>query len=864
MAAAPPADSKKQLNPVQEVLLGLFWGSAFSVPIAKKLWPYLVAGAAFPADEATAHDAFKAAPLGQLMAAVAGRHDIGPDTCDKMTAACRDGKTLVYVTCAVRTLLLSMGPIVPSPKKAASLSVDVLELSPLQPVSLSKFAQIGRAQTYDEFCEALGRVRGIGEVGEDALMKYLSEDGFSSDFLEPTLAVPPPPPLKEDELPRWVLLDDDKFKTGRDLTAVFTGCPWGDIKFRIPKKDGEKVASGNQLMWSIGAGQELWTIDVGAHVRIGTQFDGPVMTSSYDQDRVLKHFGEKGVSVSPPNMFACMGQITSRGPCHRFAEECLRWAQYSDARWFSIGAGFVMARRPGNGASWEALILFIRPQVHHVQRNKAKVEEDPTAVVQFSLEGSPLFPGVLGVPRPRNATRLLSQTRPIFTTIKFIGSQVWIGCYALPPFFYDGKNATTIKRQGCKPKADTVEEWFVIDTVGDRLPTKVVSSTLGLHPLHPGSAYHNSGAFVVADDSGEALGAFHVWAVPNARKACNFRLFYEELGGKKESLIEIGFSSPTLLPQKKDGAHPFFERRRTKSKAAVTLVPRGVRILAAFDESGFDLHQLVFLPSDSSMTLILSKTVGIDGDLRRTVTTTKIKPEALPHDGARERFSDVAALLAPGVRIIETYVTTTDASSFFVATEDSGIRISRFTYNPLRLDEARPIVDAKAYTDAAPLPLECAAKATTFEATSGIDAVFCIGPQAKPKDYITTAYPLSLGTSSLNAIHQRNLFGCLRVLKTKDDSFLLDSDYYKMLQTGLAGATRVMFTSPDTGMVNMITAPLTETTFFYERGSSPNAKRRRDLASTTLSPRAEQERMLQALAEAAPIPRPMAPKQLFQ
>ena len=344
-----------------------------------------------------------------------------------------------------------------------------------------------------------------------------------------------------------------------------------------------------------------------------------------------------------------------------------------------------------------------------------------------------------------------------------------------------------------------------------------------------------------------------MWAVPNARKACNFKLFYEELGGKAKSLIEIGFSPPTLLAQKKDAAYPFFERRRTKSTAAVTLVPRGVRILAAFDESGFDLHQLVLSPSDSSMTLILSKTIGIDGDLRRDVKKTKINPEALLHDGARERFSDAAALITPGVRITETYVTTTDASSFFVATEDKRIRISRFTYSPLRLDEARLIVDAKAYYDAAPPPLECAAKTTTFEATSGIDAAFCIGPQARPKDYMAAAFPFSLGSLLGNAIHQRSLFGCLRVLKTKDESFLLDSDYSKMLPTGLAGATRVMFTSPDTGIVNMITAPQTETTFFYARGTSPSAKRGR-----------KDDLMLQELAEAASLPHRMPGRKLFK
>lgn len=849
MAAAPLTGSEKKLNALEEVLLALFRGHAFNVSVAKPLWPFLDTGAPFPAHHMSAHALFQAAPLGQLMAAVEERVDVDPGACDRLKTTCKAAKVRGFAMCAVRTLLSSMGPIVSSPKKAKDAGDLMLDLSPLKPVSPTKYKLIGTAPTYEAFCEAIDGVRGIGD---DMLRMLLGDDGPASDFMGPSF-VPPPAPPKPGKLPRWTLIDDDNSKTGRDLTAVLTGCPWVDIRFRVPKKDGGEVASGNQLMWTIGAGQELWTIDVGAHVRIGTQFDGPIMTSSHDQDQVLKHFGKKGISVSPPNMFACMGQITSRGPCHRFADECLRWAQYPDTRWFSIGAGFVMARRPGNGESWEALILFIKPQVHHVQRNKVKIEEDPTAVVHFSLEGSPLFPGVLGVPRPRNATRLLSQTRPIFTTVKFNKSQILIGCYALPPFFHDGKSATTIKRQGCTPKAETVEEWFVIDTSGDRFPTKVVSSTLGFHPLYPGSAYHNSGAFVVADDSGEALGAFHIWAIPNARHACNFRLFYEELGGGASALIPIDFSPSTLLAAKEGDPHPFFERRRTKSRSAVKLVPAGVRILAAFDETGFDLHQLVMSPSDSSMTLILSRTVGIDGDLRRSVTQTRINPDALPHDGARERFAEAMAVVNSGGKIIETYVTTTDASSFFLATERESISISRFTYSPSRLDEVRPIVDAKAYYDAAPTPLECAAKGSSFEAVSGTDAAFSIGPQARPKDYVSATYPVPFGTVLGSAVHQRHLFSCRRVLKTKDDSFMLDPDYYKMLSTGLPGATRVMFTSPDTGMVTMISAPKTETTFFYARGTSPGTKRRRS----------EDEIMLQQLAEAASSSHRMPGRKLF-
>lgn len=782
--------------------------------VISTIWPFISDHTPWPKYPEVAHAVFLECSVGRLMTAVKEQREIADQLVSDIEATCSSTRHLQWTTICVSALL----------KEEVALSS--WGLSPVKRSggkgSSSQYDPITKAKSVSELSCAL---RALKAADDDGLL-FSELDGGASDHVLPSIMFNDVDDVlrrtaETPKVPRWtVFLKKDT--PGRDLSKVFASCPRINLTHRIspPKKE---VSTGNVCKFVITAGQELVVIDQGDYVRSGTTPDAPIVLPGPNHERCLKRFFSATSSAGEvPLVFDRMGKITFSGPCSSFATACADWAEDSTARWFSLGAGFIMARRPEGPDAWEAIILFVSPHVHHIQRipkKNAEGKDQPEAVVQFSLPGRPLFPGVLGVPNARMGSRLLSQSRPMFSSILFEGNKITIGLYAIPPFFCDGKHGKVPKKGTEEPLKDTIFETIVIHTSGRR-PTQVISSTLGFHPLFPGTAHHNIGGFVVGDQSGDALVAIQVWIKPHCRDTCRCHVFVEKLGGSKS--IEPLPMKSLDPPREVDTTYRFWKRRMSESVTPVEMAPAGHRILAAYDDARMDLHQII-LSGDTGMRIMRSRSDRHGGDATRTVSTLEVGPMELFH-GATGRLEDVNRQILAKMTA-ETFVTTipsTGASSFFVALHrqsDGQMSLARYTYS---IDRA-PIVDAAGYWDAGPTPPQCAAS-NGYESIALENHAFFIGPQAKAVGYVPPESVEGLGHYE----HQPNMFSAARVLKTPGGhNYLLGPLYYQQLASGCVGETRVVFTMPDSGNQVLIVVPKTEMVHINARETSPNAKRRR-------------------------------------
>jgi hypothetical protein len=805
---------------VTDGIIKLYCGQEYDGAVVGKLWPYIAGSVPMPKDHAAAHAVFVGCPLGRLMVLIACRGRIPENVIQDLDGLCSTERHLTFMTCAVSAILTHMKSFQEfglSPFKPGAGTTHLFGPSPVK-LPPSRYQAIARAKTKTEFMEAIESVK---ENDEDDMFEGLgpsilfTDDG-DADLLDAALK-------PESIVPRWRLFSS-KDTSGRDLSKVFTSCPGVNLVQRLSAAKDSKM--GNILQFVVAAGQELVFIDQGGFVRSGTVPDAPIVLPGADVKLCLQqYFSATGSAGDVPTVFDRIGRVLCRGPCSTFSAACTEWSEDPAVRWLSLGAGFIMARRPEGSNAWEALVLFVSPQVHHVQRaqkQKDETKDQPEAVVQFSLPGRPLFPGVLGVPGARNGTRLLSQTRPMFSSVRFQGSRIKILLYALPPFFNDGKHGKCPKRANHEPTKDTIVEQIVVETTG-RAPTQVLSSTLGFHPLFPGSSHHDTGAFIVGDAEGNALAGFHVWIKPHTRDTCRTKVFYEQLGGSTELVpIEL-VDAPDLMPSSTSSEYRFEKKRSAKSKHSVAMAPPFPRISAAYDNTGMDLHQIVL--GETETTVMRSRTEAYGGALHRTVTSeavTSDSPAMEPYPGAVERLQDAVQRHKKSL-VVETFVTTvpsTGASSFYVATSD--VLILRYTY---AIDRG-PLVDAAVYDEAVPVPPVCAAEAG-FEAAETTDAAMLIGPQTRDASYVPPTTPVRFGYYGTSVGHQPNMFSALRHLKTPATSFLLDPLYYQQLASGTTGKTRVIFTMPDSGHRVLLFAPVTEMVHLTKRGTPPAAKRMR-------------------------------------
>lgn len=355
--------------------------------VISRVWPFISDHTPFPKDLRVAHAVFVECPVGRLMTAVKGRYEFTDQLVSDVEAVCLTERQLYWTTLCVSALL----------KEERALSS--WGLSPVKRagvVSPSRYDPITKAKSVSELLSALQALKTGGDDGSLFLPGF---DGGAPAHVLPSIMFTDvddvlrrtaEPPM----VPRWTMFSK-KDTPGRDLSKVFASCPGINLTHRISQ--AKKVPTGNVCKCVITAGQELVVIDQGDYVRSGTTPDAPIVLPGASHDCCLtRFFSATNAAGEVPLVFDRMGKITFSGPCTSFARACSEWSEDPTARWFSLGAGFIMARRPEGPDAWEAVVLFVSPHVHHIQRiPKKSIEgkDQPEAVVQFSLSGQPLFPG---------------------------------------------------------------------------------------------------------------------------------------------------------------------------------------------------------------------------------------------------------------------------------------------------------------------------------------------------------------------------------------------------------------------------------------------------------------------------------------